>query len=115
MGINLAKYATGDQTNMSKELNINTDLISSCQLMQLQNYQYVYTDLNIDRIINTINEMNTCKYLQTNYVYITRNRIRLQLKDGNEIILALSDCNKYIGVPTRASGMGLWFHLLTDE
>lgn len=96
MGTSLAKHSIGDRTNMSKELNIDTDLIISCQLMQLQNYNYIEHELNIDSIINTINEMNDCKYIQTNYVYNTKNRIRLQLKDRNEIILALSDCNKYI-------------------
>ncbi len=33
------------------------------------------------------------------------------MNDGNEIILALSDNEKYVGVPTRASGLGLWCYL----
>lgn len=103
------------QTNMSKELNININMITSCQLMQLRNDQYMSYNLDKESIEDAINSMNSCKYLRTNYVYNTKNRIVLKLTDGNEITLALSDDNKYIGKPTRASGMGVWFYLLNEE
>lgn len=115
MGVNMAKHASGDTTNMSKELEINVNLIVSCHRLQLKDDQYLHHNLSTTDVIDAIVMMNSCKYIQTNYIYNTKNRICLTLKDETDIILALSDCGKYIGKPTRASGMGLWFYLLDDN
>lgn len=115
MGTSAAKYANNGITNMAKELNIDVDLIISCQLKQLNGEQYDYYELDTTIIKNAIMLMNSCKFIDTNYIYNTKNRIILTLENGNQITLALSDCGKYVGVPTRASAMGLWFFLTDNE
>lgn len=116
MGVNLSRYGVNGITNFSKELNIDINLIKSCQYMTLNDdKQYVFNQIDVDVVKKAITTMNSCNYVQTNYVYNTKNRIYLTFEDNKEFILAMSDDGTYIGVPTRASGMGLWFYLIDND
>ena len=116
MGSSLSKYGSNGITNLSRELNIDVNLIKSCQYMILNDdRQYVFRDININFIKHAINSMNSCNYIETNNVCNTKNRIYLTFEDNTELILAMSDCGTYIGVPTRVSAMGIWFYLLDND
>ena len=116
MGSTISKYGSNGITNLSKELNIDVNLIKSCQYMILNDdRQYVFRDINVNFIKHSINLMDHCNYIETNNVCNTKNRIYLKFEDNTEFILAMSDCGTYIGVPTRASTMGIWFYLLDND
>ena len=113
MGRNLSKYDIDGITNLRKELNIDINNIKACQHRKLEdNHQYSLSYLDIDIIKNAIISMDSCNHISTNYIYNTKHRINLIFKDDTEIILALSDCGSYVGIPTRASGWGIWFYLI---
>ena len=68
MGTNLSKHGVNGITNFSKELNINVNLIKSCQYMSLSDdRQYVFSKIDVYVIKDTINAMNSCNYVETNY------------------------------------------------
>jgi len=116
MGQNLSKYGINGVTNLSKELDIDINNIKECQYMKLEiNHEYSFNNLNLDTVKIAIAYMNSCNYIQTNYIYNTKNRIKLIFKDNTEFMLALSDCGSYIGIPTCESGMGLWFYLIDSN
>ncbi len=115
MGQNLSKYGDNGLTNFAKELNINVDNIILCEHLKLEEGIYNTYKLNIDSVKFVINSMNVCNYKQTNYVYNTKNRIRLIFNTGEEFIIALSDCGQYSGIPTSGSGWGIWFYLKTPQ
>ena len=115
MGSTISKYGSNGMTNLSKELNIDVNLIKSCQYMLLNDdRQYIFSEIDVNFIKNAINSMNHCNYIETNYIYNTKNRIYLKFEDNKEFILAMSDCGTYIGVPTRATAMGIWFYLIDN-
>jgi len=116
MGQNLAKYDVNGITNLSKELNIDINNIISCQHIKLEiDHTRSLYNLDVDLVKNAIVYMNSCNHISTNYIYNSKNHIKLMFKDKTEFILALSDCGSYIGIPTRASGWGIWFYLIDSD
>ena len=112
MGQSLSRFGHNGITNFSKEFDIDVNKIEkSHHLKSTNNYKYIETELDTNIVKNIIISMNSCNYITTNYVYNTKNMIKLCLNNGNEIIIAISDDGKYVGKPTRASGMGLWCFL----
>jgi hypothetical protein len=115
MGQSPVKYSVNGLTDLSKELDINVNNIQKCELMKLINYEYEITIIDNASVIDDINQMKSCNHIYTNYIYNIKHRITLTFKDNSTCVLALSDCGKYVGKPTRASGMGLWFYLVDNN
>lgn len=112
MGQNLSKYGDGTTTNFSKELNI--DNIIRCELIEsrLHGEEYIVYQLNVIDVKNVIKSMDVCNYQQTNFIPNAKNRIKITYIDNSEQMIALSDCGKFVGSPTRTSGWAIWFYLL---
>ncbi len=116
MGTDSSKYSVNQRTNFAKELDIDVHKIKQCKHLKLDNdMQYIESDMDLELTKNNIKKLDRCRYIHTNYVYNTKNRIQLTFDDNTELIIALSDCGKYIGKPTRASAMGIWFCLIDSN
>jgi hypothetical protein len=110
--------------NLAKELNINVNEMTSCYF--INNNKSVDIDIknskksdeshifDIKLIKEAFNQMNNCYYKQLFYVYNNQYQIHIILKNDAKIILALSNDKKYIGKPTRASGISTWYYLLDN-
>lgn len=102
-------------TNLSKELNIDINDLTACQFMILVNHDYIYTPIDVDQIKNAFTMMNQCYYKHMYYVCNTLRYIKLNFKNHDDLIIALSDCGRYVGLPTNASACGQWFYLLDNH
>lgn len=113
MGQNLSKCGDGTTTNFSKELNININDIIKCELIEsrLHGEEHIVYKLNVIDVKNVIKSMDVCNYQQTTFIPNAKNRIKITYADNSEQMLALSDCGKFIGSPTRTSGWAIWFYL----
>ena len=109
------KYIDDKTINFSKELNIDIDQIKKCEHLNFKNYECKVYSLIINDFKERINKMDVCQYYKTNYFHNTNNKIKLTFNDGKEIIISLSDCGKYVGIPNYASGWGIWFYLMNSD
>ena len=116
MGQNLSRFGNGTKTNFLEEFEIFLEKIAQCEYYKLNsNHEYDIYPLDVTDVKNTLLQMKDCYYVNTNYVYNNKHRIKIMYNDGTDIMLALSDSEQYIGRPTRASGMGIWFFLKNDD
>lgn len=91
-------------------LELNVDEIKKCFLVRHVVDEETITELDKEDIKQRLLNTNGYQSRILNYVYNTQTRIIFETFDENKIVMAMSDCGKYIGKPTRASGMGQWFY-----